>query len=134
MSHYHNFKGRRYTPDRKVEIVERREGLAGRYWRVVVDGVTYHVANERGKMVRIPYQPRGRNRGFHWYGIVRDEKGEELYRGRVFKSTGPLSLLHDVGVISWQWEVDALRQKDYILEAEVNEELRAELNRQEGGA
>lgn len=103
-NHSHNFRGRQYRPVQTVKIEERREGMAGTYWRVLVDGKLYHCANEQGKMVRIAFKPRGQNRGFHWYGSVRDDAGKNIYSERVNKSTGPLAMLHDAGVITWQFE------------------------------
>lgn len=112
--HIHNLKGRRYTPDRPVKILDRRvTQFSDIYWKVevegvvdgVVKGVVYHVARTQGKMVRIAFKPRGQNIGHHWLGAVRDEKGKDVWTARVTKSTGPLAMLHDAGIIRWAFEV-----------------------------
>ena len=104
--HSHNFKGLRYEPAETVSILERREGTFGnRYWKVMVNGVVYFMSRDKGKAVRIAFKPRGSNRGYHWYASVRDETGKTLWGGRVSKSTGPLAILHEAGLIRWKFEV-----------------------------
>lgn len=108
--HSANFRGRRYTPDQLTKIVERRVGkFGGAYWKVYVNGVLYQVARERGsRPIRIMYKPRGENIGYHWFGAVRDNRGRDLWTGRVLKSTGPLTMLHDAGLFRWTFETEVV--------------------------
>lgn len=102
--HSHNFKGHRYTPDRPVRIEVHRETPAGDYWTVQVEGVRFYIARDRGRRIRIPYKPRGQNIGWQWWGTIRDEHAKDVWGCRVRKSTGPLAMLHDAGLIRWTFE------------------------------
>lgn len=63
-----------------------------------VDGVNYHVSISRGKPVRIPYKPRGQNRGWKWNGSVYSE-GKQIWHGDVPGSLGVRGVLIDAGVL-----------------------------------
>jgi hypothetical protein len=63
-----------------------------------VAGVEYYVSVRRGKSVRIPYKPRGQNRGWHWHGSVYSN-GRCLWSDRVPGSIGVRGLLIDAGVV-----------------------------------
>lgn len=62
-----------------------------------VNGVNYQVSVTRGKSVRIPYKPRGQNRGWRWHGTVY-ANGRHLWSDRVPGSIGVRGLLLDAGV------------------------------------
>ena len=67
---------------------------------VSVDGVRYSVTVTKGKMVRIPYKPRGRNIGYKWDGAVFNaDTGKRLWDGDVPGSIGVRGLLKAAGVI-----------------------------------
>lgn len=74
--------------------------------KVAIDDVLYFVNVERGKRVRIPYKPRGKNVGFHWWGIVRNSEGKQIFCDRVSKSVGILGLLKSAGVLKSKETVD----------------------------
>lgn len=57
-----------------------------------VNGVEYAVSVRRGKSVRIPYKPRGKNRGWKWNGTVYS-KGDCLWSDDVPGSIGVRGLL-----------------------------------------
>lgn len=65
------------------------------------DGLTYRyqVSVRRGRAVRIPYKPRGKNRGWKWNGTV-FENGKQIWAGPVSGSIGCRGLLIEAGVIS----------------------------------
>lgn len=67
--------------------------------KVTVDGVEYRVGVEQGKAVRIPYKRRGQNRGYRWYGFVRDTAGKAIWEGEVAKTLGARGLLGLAGLI-----------------------------------
>lgn len=83
----------------KVNVIERHEGIAGRYATALVNGVRYFTGVERGKRVRIAYKPRGENIGYHWRGFVNDKDGRCVWSGRVDKSCGVRTLLRFAGVV-----------------------------------
>lgn len=67
---------------------------------VEVDGKRYWVSHGRGKSVRIAFKPRGQNRGYHWYGTVRDENGRTIWSdANVGKSTGVQRCLEWAGLV-----------------------------------
>lgn len=77
---------------------ERTENPFGGWARNVrVGDVEYQVSVRRGKSVRIPYKPRGQNRGWHWHGSVY-AGGKCLWSGRVPGSIGCRGLLEEAGV------------------------------------
>lgn len=78
-----------------TEKIERFDGWSR---NCCVNGVEYCVSVRRGKYVRIPYKPRGQNRGWHWNGSVYSN-GRCLWSDRVPKSIGVRGLLLDAGVI-----------------------------------
>jgi hypothetical protein len=61
------------------------------------EGVEYHVSVKRGKSVRIPFKPRGKNRGWKWNGCVYAD-GKQIWVGPVPGSIGVLGLLNEAGV------------------------------------
>lgn len=75
--------------------IERMDGWS-RNCRV--DGVDYAVSVQRGKSVRIPYKPRGKNRGWQWHGSVWSN-GKCLWADRVPKALGVRGLLIEAGVL-----------------------------------
>lgn len=72
-----------------------------------VDGVEYQVSVRRGKSVRIPYKPRGQNKGWHWHGTVYSE-GRHLWSDRVPGSIGVRGLLLEAGVFDEPDEPSAI--------------------------
>jgi hypothetical protein len=85
-----------------IELGEKHEYAFGGGWSrlVQVDGVEYRVGVERGKMVRIAFKPRGKNRGWKWHGFVRDPKtNKTIWGGEVGKSLGARGLLRAAGLL-----------------------------------
>ncbi len=78
-----------------LEVGPRRPIFAGGWSaQVTLRGVQYNCAVERGKSVRIPFMPRGRSRGWQWWGTVRRrEDARAVFYGRVPKSIGARGLL-----------------------------------------
>lgn len=106
-NHSANFRGRRYVPVPNVDVLSHTKSVFGdEHWIVIIEGRQYGVSRRRGQPVRIAFKPRGQNRGYHWYGMVRESTGTMLHNARVFKSTGYLGILHDAGIIRWQFEVE----------------------------
>lgn len=82
---------------------KREDGFGGwaRNCRLLGDdGLTYEycVSVRRGKSVRIPYKPRGKNRGWKWNGSVY-ENGRCIWSGNVPGSIGVRGVLCYAGVI-----------------------------------
>jgi hypothetical protein len=78
---------------------EKRENPFGGWSRRCrVAGVEYQVSIERGKAIRIPYKPRGENKGFHWHGTVYSN-GQIIWHDRVSKSVGVRGLLAYAGIL-----------------------------------
>lgn len=86
----------------KIEFTgERRDDMSGWSRTVRVGTQEYQVSVRRGKSVRIPYKPRGKNRGWHWHGSVyriRENAGL-VWTDRVPGSIGCRGLLLDAGII-----------------------------------
>lgn len=83
-----------------VEFVNARQIFMDGWSRNCrVDGTEYCCSVRRGKSVRIPFKPRGKNRGWHWNGSVYSD-GRCLWAGRVPKSLGVRGLLIEAGVLS----------------------------------
>ena len=79
-------------------ITDRRESVFGGWYRnCKVDGIEYQCSVKRGKSVRIPFKPRGQNRGFHWHGSVYSG-GKCLWAGRVPGSIGVRGLLIEADI------------------------------------
>ena len=82
---------------------ERRDNLFGGWSRTVKIGdQEYSCSVRRGKSVRIPYKPRGQNRGWHWHGAVFriGTNSGEVWSDRVPGSIGCRGLLIEAGVLS----------------------------------
>lgn len=73
------------------------DGWSRKCW--VAGGAEYYVSVRRGKAVRIPYKPRGQNRGWHWHGSVFCA-GRRVWSDRVPGSIGVRGLLKEAGVIT----------------------------------
>lgn len=82
---------------------ERRDGgLFGGWSRnVKVGDQEFALSVRRGRSVRIPYKPRGQNRGWHWHGSVYriGANGGHVWSDRVPGSIGCRGLLLEAGVI-----------------------------------
>lgn len=77
---------------------DRRDNPFGGWSRNCrVDGVEYQCSVKRGRPVRIPYKPRGKNRGWKWNGTVYSG-GRYLWSGDVAGSIGVRGLLLEAGV------------------------------------
>jgi hypothetical protein len=78
-----------------ITLEPKHEYALGAGWsrKVTVDGVVYIVGVERGKSVRIAFKPKGQNKGFQWWGFVRDAAGKHLWEGDVPKTFGVRGLL-----------------------------------------
>lgn len=63
------------------------------------NGVEYRVSVARGRRVRIPYKPRGRNIGWKWQGAVYTVN-RCLWSGEVPGSIGVRGLLTYAGVFA----------------------------------
>jgi hypothetical protein len=79
----------------------KREDVSGWSRNVMVGDQEYAVSVRRGKSVRIPYKPRGKNRGFHWHGSVYKigKNCGQVWSDRVPGSIGCRGLLIEAGVI-----------------------------------
>jgi hypothetical protein len=80
-----------------IELGPKTETFTGWARTATIDGVAYRVSVARGKPVRIPYKPRGQNRGFKWNGTVY-ANGKCLFYGDVPGSIGARGLLARAGV------------------------------------
>jgi hypothetical protein len=60
-----------------------------------VNGTQYHVSVRRGRSVRIPFKPRGKNRGWKWNGTVYSG-GKCVWSGEVPGSIGASGLIAKV--------------------------------------
>lgn len=80
---------------------EKRETLWGWSRTVKVGEQEYSVSVKRGNSVRIPYKPRGKNRGWRWYGAVYriGANSGHVWEDRVPGSIGVRGLLIEAGVI-----------------------------------
>ena len=98
----------------KITYGEKRESgdlISGAWQRYVTleDGRIFNVAIQRGKGVRIPYKPRGQNRGFEWWAYCSECKqaeGDRYPTGfnryeviQVTKSTGVKAILKWHGIL-----------------------------------
>lgn len=64
------------------------------------DGRKFNVGVEKDKMVRIPYKPRGQNRGWTYYGWVRDAVTAKVVADdKVGGSIGVRGLLKMAGLL-----------------------------------
>ena len=80
---------------------ERRDAMFGGWSRGVQVGEHRYICSVRcGKSIRIPYKPRGKNRGWQWHGAVYEYGGGCLFAGRVPGSIGCRGLLIEAGVIA----------------------------------
>jgi len=81
---------------------DRRESFRNWYRTVTFDdGRVFVVGVERGKPVRIPFKPRGQNRGFQWWGVVRDATGRTVWTDRLSSGTvGVRGLLMRAGLLT----------------------------------
>jgi len=66
---------------------------------VLPDGRRFHVSVEKDKPVRIPYKPRGFNRGWTYVGSVRDTDGRYVASDKVSGSIGVKGLLKMAGLL-----------------------------------
>ena len=79
----------------KIEFTsERRDTFQGWSRNCRVNGVDYCVSVTRGKSVRIPFKPRGKNRGWKWNGSVYSQ-GRCVWAGAVTGSIGVRGLLDE---------------------------------------
>lgn len=86
----------------KIEFTsDKRETFNGWNRSVNVDGVEFCVSVQRGKSVRIPFKPRGKNRGWHWNGAVyrMGPGGGYVWTGRVPGTIGVRGLLIEADII-----------------------------------
>lgn len=91
------------------EIRVRGSGVFNDGWTRKVtfgDGRVFFVGVDRGKAVRIAFKPRGQNRGYWWWGFVRDERGRDVWSARVSKNLGVRGLLRRAGLIETPAEQD----------------------------
>jgi len=77
---------------------EKRESMGGWSRNVRVGDQEYACSVRRGKSVRIPYKPRGQNRGWQWHGTMCRE-GRCLWSDRVPGTIGCRGLLIEAGII-----------------------------------
>jgi len=80
----------------------KRDNPFGGWSRTVKVGEQeYSVSMKRGKSVRIPYKPRGENKGYHWYGSVYriSSNSGHVWTDRVPGSLGVKGLLIEAGIV-----------------------------------
>jgi hypothetical protein len=79
----------------------RETPFGNRYASVTyTDGRKFFVGVEKTKMVRIPYKPRGQNRGWQWVGFVNDANGKRIADADVNGSIGVRGLLIMAGLLN----------------------------------
>lgn len=80
---------------------DKIENMAGWSRQVKVGDQEYSCSVRRGKSVRIPYKPRGQNKGWHWYGSVYriGANAGRVWEDRVPGSIGCRGLLIEAGII-----------------------------------
>jgi len=80
----------------------RRDNGFGWSRTVKVGEQEYAVSIKRGKSVRIPYKPRGKNKGWWWYGSVYriGTNHGHVWTDRVPGSLGCRGLLIEAGVLA----------------------------------
>lgn len=86
---------------------EVRPKMFGGWSRTVkVGDQEYSVSVERGRSVRIPYKPRGKNRGFKWHGHVYKISTNHgwVWNGDVPGSIGCRGLLTKAGILITEGE------------------------------
>lgn len=85
-----------------IKLGEKRTALFGSWYRTAeVGDKKFHVGVERGKKKRIAFKPRGPGAyGYEWHGFVRDERGRDIWSGRVGKSLGTRGLLRAAGLLT----------------------------------
>lgn len=77
----------------------KSENMFGGWSRkATLNGIEYTVSMRRGKMVRIPYKPRGKNKGWQWHGAVWKANGC-VWSDKVTKSTGVRGMLAAAGLL-----------------------------------
>jgi hypothetical protein len=82
---------------------DKREAFFGAWSRNVrVGEQEYALSVSRGKSVRIPYKPRGKNRGWQWHGSVYQIGANHkcVWSGRVPGSIGCRGLLIKAGILT----------------------------------
>ena len=93
-------KGYAITTERATDGPWRVTPFGDRYATARLDdGRVFHVCVQRDKLVRIPYKPRGQNRGWTYCGTVRDAAGKVLVADRVAGSIGVRGLLRLAGLL-----------------------------------
>lgn len=65
----------------------------------LTDGRLFRVAVVRDRLVRIPFKPRGKNRGWTYVGYVWDDNGKNLVCESVPGSIGVRGLLKRAGLL-----------------------------------
>ena len=73
------------------------DGWGGWSRKCRVNGTEYVTSVKRGKSVRIPYKPRGKNRGYEWIGTVYSNC-KCIWTDKVPGSIGVRGLLIEAGV------------------------------------
>jgi hypothetical protein len=77
-----------------------RETFTGKNASVTfADGRKFYVGVSRDKPVRIPFKPRGHNRGWTYYGWVNDATGRRIMGDTVSGSIGVRGLLKAAGLV-----------------------------------
>lgn len=90
---------------RGYAITNRLDRWGGGWWATATleDGRAYRVGVERGRMVRIPFKPRGQNRGWEWEGHVMDQRtARTVWCGKVSGTIGVRGLLVAAGLLADQ--------------------------------
>ena len=109
----------------KIEFTsDKRETFQGWSRNCRVGGTEYCVSVRRGKSVRIAYKPRGKNRGWQWYGSVYSN-GKCLWSGRVPGSIGVRGVLDEAHQYA---EKPIFNEKPTVRNARVAEPLRSIVN------
>lgn len=88
------------TTDRPTNGPWREDAFGNRYASATLaDGRQFYVGVEKDKPVRIPYKPRGQNRGWTYFGFVNDATGKRLMGATVSGSIGVKGLLKLAGLL-----------------------------------
>jgi hypothetical protein len=102
MDRRHALKPYIIDTDKPTEGPWRVTSFGNRYASVTMeDGRKFFVGVEKDKPVRIPFKPRGQNRGWRYYGFVRESVTGTLFlSASVGGSIGVRGLLRAAGLIT----------------------------------
>ena len=102
----------------KIKLGKKNTSYMGGWTRYATldNGRMFQVCVSRGKRVRIAFQRRGKNIGFHWWAMVRevDNNGDRFPKTikrfvnfRVSKSLGVRGILRELNLLDDQTRTDS---------------------------